>query len=629
MSYHTGAFELLGAFYSLSGLNLQFIHLFFSALFIFCIAQIIIWLFQGYSSIARFCFANLTVAVILISFGFIYITWPGLLLHLPEFKNINQIVLWMRGLPTVGQAIEVYGAPINLDTLIYFIFHAFGLAIFFSLVVILVQYRKEKYLLSSITIFVGLATLALVNEALFLAAFPTFIFGIFFIEIKEKTFRKNLKKLLLLVIVTIVIISFQGGIISASLNTPGNIEKSAVIGPNKADIKEDFVSYHLSQQSSKLLPNRSEWEPLRWFHPGIGILVLVVLVALILIKRSEVLLLVSIFFVGSLSSLVAYNIIVPKFLIANGNRFLSASFLFLTLALCLSLTQLFEKVEGSKFKKLFLVGLIGWIFIPTILPPLVILTKNRFGENKFIPKFQQSSPGIRWLQNNLDFQKRVIVLDKNSPHPSGQARALVEAGVFAPIFYGNFRAFTIEASPEYIDIVYSLSPQALKRLKVTTLLIDNNFFETLPEKRKNQLENQQYFKKVFDHYDVLGAWEAIYQVNNEYLNNGEELNGTFQQLRSIVPTAARIYVDNEESFNPSFLRRPLIFSLRDSELYFLHQSGIYLNVETDINSHSPLKSGEYDYFVMGKNTDPKKLCGCKSEIVWHGIKDEVYVWKKI
>lgn len=627
LSYHVGTSELLGAFYYFSGLDFRFLHLFFSALFIFCTTQIIIWIIKRHNSLIGFLLSNLVAAVTFISFGFIYIVWPLFPLRLSEISNINQLVIWLRGLPTVNQAIEVYGAPINLDALTYFIFHAFGLAIFFSLLALLLYYKKEKPSVSWLVICLGLVSLALVNESLFIAAFPALFLGIFLIEWQKKSLLKNLKILCLLVIIVLVTVSFQGGIISASINRDPNIENSAVIFPEKEAIKDDFANYHLGQESSKLLPAKPEWLPLRWFHPGVDLLLLFSLIAILIIRSDFYhLVLLRVLFLVGFTSLVAYNVIVPKFLVANGNRFLSASFLFFSLVLCLSAVLVFEKIGKSVVKKILFLIMLGWIFIPTILPPLASLSKTRFGENKLIPKSLQSSEGLSWLKKNASFDDRVIILDKNAPHPSGQERALVEAGVFAPLFYGNFRVFTIEASPEYIDIAYYLSPQALKKLKTDTLVIDNSFFETLPQIRKQQLENDEYFEKAFDNSQYSHNWEKIYKIKNDYLENGEELDGAFAELLEILPDDGKIYIDNEENFNPSYLRRPLIFSLRDRDIYFLPQSGVYLNVETNINSHPPLEEGSYDYLVLGKNTSPKNICNCQAELMWRGLKGEVLLW---
>lgn len=623
LSYHVGVSEFLGAFYYFSGLDFQFLHLFFSALFIFCSTQIIIWIISRSRSLVTFLLSNLAVAVIFTSFGFIYITWPVFPIKLPAIHSLSQLIFWLRGLPTVNQAIEVYGAPINLDSLIYFIFHAFGLAIFLTLITLFINQNRKKFLWGWVMVCLSLAALALVNESLFIAAFPALIVGIFLIEYREKKLLKNLKKLLLLFLLTGLVIFFQGGVISASINSHGNLEESVLIFPKKEDIKEDFKGYHTGQETSKLLPESTQTLPLGWFHIGADILLLLSIVIVWVFNDSV---LFKVLFISGLSSLVAYNVIVPKFLVANGNRFLSASFIFFSLLLCLSLPAFFEKIKKHHFFKILFLIIIAWVFLPTILPPLALLSKTRFGENKLIPKYQQSSEGIRWLKDYADFNERLLVLDRNAPHPSGQVRALVEAGVFAPVFAGNFRAFTIEASPEYIDAVYYLSPHALKKLNIDLLLIDNIFLKTLPDKRKQQLESNKFFEKIFDDSENENG-EIIYRIKKEYIESVGEIDGTFERMVSALPALGKIYIDNEESFNPSYLRRPLIFSIRNKDIYYLPQSGVYLNVETNINSHPPREDHDYDYLVLGKKTNPLNLCNCQTKLIWTGIKGQVFLWK--
>lgn len=621
LSYHTGASILLAAFYFFTGLNFQFLHLVFSSFFIFCSIQIVVWLIKRHTDVASLLLANLLAAAVFISFGFFYIVWPVFPIHLPNLNSLSQFVLWFRELPTVIESIEVYGAPVNLDGLIYFIFHAFGLAIFFLLLVLLF-YLKKGTLGGWLVICLNLATLALVNESIFVAAFPAIVLGILIVEYRAGSLFKNLKRILIVLSLTSLVVFYQGGVITASLNKSHDLEKSALLFPNKKDIKEDFPGYHIGQEQSKLLPLKSEWLPFRWFHPGVDLLLIISLMLIIKLKVNfnQRLLLLTLF-IGGFSSLIAYNYIVPKFLIANGNRFLSLSFILFSLVISFSIIYLY------RFKKTFFIIIFLWIILPTILPPLALLSKTRFGENKLIPKTFNSSQGILWLRDNADLSERVMVLDKNAPHPSGQARGLVEAGIFAPLFSGNFRTFTIEASPQYLDLAYFLSPKSLVDLKITLLLIDSYFYKTLPALRKTQLDDADYFEKVFDNSAGSSDWERIYRIKKDYLTEGAEIDGTFTQLVMLAPKDSRIYIDNEENFDPSFLRRAIIFSLRDREIYFLPQSGVYLNVEQDINQNNPGMDIEYNFLVLGKNTQPDEICDCSAKLIWKGLKDEVFIWK--
>ncbi len=627
LAYHLGTSQLLGAFYLFTGINFQFLHLFFSALFILCSSQILIWIWDRSEDLLSILFANLAGAVSFISFGFFYLVIPRYPFNLPVLNNLNQLVIFLRNLPTVNQALEVYGAPINLDALFYFIFHAYGIAIFLLIVTLLTSVKKASFFPVWYILVLCLATLALVNESIFLAVAPAVFIGLAIIEKKQRTLMTNFLKLLILGLFTVFLVLLPGGIITSLISNTQIKEASVVIFPKKNAIKENFLDYHHNQEISKLLPLNKEYGSFYWFHIGVDILLIanVLILTTAIFEFRQFFILLSIFISG-LSSLLAYNILVPRFLIANGNRFLSFSFLAFSIIICSSLIYFFKK---SKLHKKILIGsFILWLFIPTIIPPLALLSKTRFGENKFVPKQEESSYGLEWMKINLPYDSRTVVLDSRAPHPSGMARAMIVSGVFAPIFPGEFRAYTIEASPEYFDIAYYLSPSAMRKLKINIVFIDNVFYLTLPEIRKQNLREEKYFDKIFDNSEKTKNWEKIYRIKNNYLVDGAEIEGTFDMLRNFSSYEGKVYIDKEENLAPPYLRRALIFTLRDKDLYYLPESGVYLNVESNIRENLPLDNGEYDYLILGKNTRPEDICKCKVKLIWKGIKDEVLVWKK-
>lgn len=628
LNYHIGSSELLGASYLFTSLSFDFLHLIFATIFIFCSAQIIIWIWGRHGSLLSFILANLSAAVTFISFGFFKIVIPKGI-EIPQNVNLHDIFLWVRNLPSVNQSIEVYGAPINLDGLIYFIFQAFGLTIFFLLLVLLTNPKSEKINFTWIVLFICIAALALVNESVFISGGIAIILSLLVYELKSKNFRKNLLGIIIMILLTSIIIVFQGGIITSSLFHTNNLEKTIMLFPKRDQIKEDFLSYHYNQMISKNLEEKRKWGPFSWYHIGTDILVLFSIISLAFVKfnQTQRYIIYSLFLSGAFS-LLAYNFIIPKYLIANGNRFLAFSFIFLSLILSYSFSQslLILLKQKSILRYIISIILILWIFLPTILPPLALLSINRFGENKLVPKKEHITEGIEWFRKNVPYYRRVMVLDERAPHPSGVARVLTQAGVFSPIFPGDFRAYTIEASPQYLDIAYNLSPKALKRLGIEILLIDSHFYQTLPVIRKQQLNDAKYFKTLFFNQNTDKKWEKIFELKKEYLDNGSEIDGNLSQLPQMV-IFGKIYIDNEENFNPSFLRRAIIFSLRDRDLYYLPQSGVYLNVETSINQKDPQKDIEYRFLVLGSKTNPKDICKCQADLIWRGLSNEVFLYK--
>lgn len=629
LSYHLGASELLGAFHFLTNLSFEFLHIFFACLFIFLSSQIIIWIWKRHESFLSFVGGNLIAGAVFISFGFFKLAIPVFPVQTPQISNLHQLFLWIRNLPTVNQSIEVYGAPVNLDVLIYFIFHAFGLALVLSLISVIFFTIKKRQLLSWIILILGLLALSVINEAIFVISVPALIFANLLNEIRNKRLLKDMKYIIFGLVFFAALVIFQGGIITNSIFPPKEIEKTILIFPDKSEIRQDFTSYHYHQQVSKMIPQRQEWLPFAWFHIGTDILILIAVISFIFVRfLAQQRILLSTLLIMGISSLLAYNFIVPKYLVANGNRFLSFAFITLSLFILFVFQKLFNDFSRKIWLKyIVLTFLTFFIFIPTILPPTLLLTKTRFGENKLIPETEQASSAIDWMRDNLTFSSRVVVLDAATPHPSGQARAMVQAGVFAPVFVSDFRAYTIEASPQYLDIAYFLSPKALKELKIDTLLIDSNYYEKIDSSAKDYLKNEKFFKIIYEKENSDKTWEKILKIKQEYYNL-EKDEGTLGQLATIPPTG-KIYIDNEENFNPSYLRRAIIFSLRNRDLYFLPQSGVYLNVEVDIPFNYPQGNRDYKYLVLSKRTDPATVCNCKVKLIWAGLKDEVYLWERV
>lgn len=636
LSYHLGTFELLGSINFLTNLSFDFLHRFLAAVFIVCSVQIVLWIWKRHSDIFSFVLTNLVVASAFVSFGFLKFIVPHFPFKLPSISSFNEFILWARDLPTVYESIETYGVPATLDGLIYAIFHAHAMAIFFSLLTIISAPRKDRPFITWVFLLLILVALALVNESVFVAVFPGIVVGIFFILLKDIknysthiAFIKKLIPFFLLVLLSIAIVLIQGGVISTNMAGAKGIEKSVVIFPKKTDISSDFFSYHINSMSSRPHSFKESWLPFDWYHVGVDILLLLSLLFFLKLKFSdnERIILLTLIATGAFA-LITYNIIVPKYVTANSNRILAISYQLFALVIGMVLISKSKKILSSSnlILKLILFFIIIWVYFPTIVPPVTRLSKTRFGPNNMVPGFQQVDESIKWIRENTSLYERVIVLDARTPHPSGDVKALVN-GILTPLFIGGFRTYNIDPGPEYIDIAYTLSPKALKDLKISTLLMDQDFFSKMSEIRKKQLEDNTLFKKLFEYIKPDRSWEKVYKVNDLYLQKGGELPGTISELIAKIPPNSRIYIDVDENFHPNFLRRPLIFSLRNNELFFVAGSGVYQHVEVPMSQHDPKKGILYNYLLLGKVSDPQQICSCDAKLLWKGLNDEVYLWK--
>ncbi len=521
----------------------------------------------------------------------------------------------------------------TLDNLLYFVFHAVGLGLTFSLIPLLIY--PNKYLkLNRIVIATLLCSLALVSETIFVAVYPAVFLIILIHNIINKTSKNQIIFLFFLMMLTGLIVLGQGGMITATIFKPETMENTILLFPKNGDVVGDFRPYQIAQQSSRIFPVKSEWLPFRWFHVGVDLLVILGgLITLIIWKlkiSQEHKLGITVFLLIGLFSTISFNIIVPKYAVANSNRFVGVSYQILAILITISLIFIWENIISKKslLIKITVMLIIFWVYIPTIIPSLAFLSKTRFAENKVIPKLQERTPGMLWLRENIGLNERVMVLDVRSPHPSGIARAMTQSGVLSPTFDAKYKVYTVEPSPEYIDIASTLSPKALEEFKISILFIDSYYFESLPEIRKEQLDNQQFFSLLTEKIQKDNSWERVYRISDGYLKYGGELEGTFDELQEIVPKNKKIYIDSENNFKTSFLRRPLIFSMReDRDLYFKNESGVYLNVEVNIPHKEPSDNDSYDYLLISTTTDPQSVCKCKAEFIWKGIYSEVTLWK--
>lgn len=631
LAYHLGTFQLLGIFYLFTNLSFEFLHIFFSCFFILCSSQIIIWLWNRNFNLFSFLIGNLTAAITLISFGFLKVAIP-ISKGFPQVSNYQQFFLWIRNLPNVNQSIEGYGAPVTLDTLIYFIFHAFGLALILSLVVLINYSKRHIFFRKWILIGIGLSALALINESAFVISVLGLVVIALINDFQNKVFELHKKYLILSFLFFILLffcglILIQGGTITNLIFNSKDINKSLQILPEKSN-NEALITYHVNQSISKAIPIRKDWLPFQWFSIGVDVLLVYSVISFIFVKYTKVQKNISItFLIMGISSMVAYYYVIPKYLPANGNRFLSFAFINLVLSSFYSIHNMIGYINQKFLRYLIFILLLILIITPTILPPLTLLTKTRFGENKLIPRPEEMTKGLRWIKDNLPFDSRVAILDVRAPHPSGMARVMVQSGVFAPVFTDQYRAYTIEASPEYLDLAFFLNPSSISELRINFILIDPQYFNTLPQRRKMQLEDTRYFKKIFDDSDKNQEWEKIYQIKDTYLNEAKDISGSFDELKRLN-LKGKIYIDNEENFHPDYLRRAIIFSLRQEDLYYQPQSGVYLNVEADIHQSKPKEDINYDYLILGPNRNPQVFCRCQLKLIWTGLKDNFFVWQR-
>lgn len=625
LAYHLGFFELIGFIHYFTNIEWLGIHLWITSIWILMSMQIVLWMWGRPKDWVGYLWAGIVFAITFISFGFIFVGWPsgG---SLPVVRNISELVIWLRQLPSAYYSLDTYGSVTNLDSLIYVPFYSLGVSLFLGLVSIVIHTFKpiNRWFM----IFIGLSVLALVNEALFVGTFLGFLGVMMFLEIRligNKSFLELVKRLTLVCILGTICMVYsivQGGYLTVSLYG----DKAVLLLPSIQDAGFDYWQYHLNAQISRLMPYRPEWEPIRWLHIGVDALVVISCLILAFIKKKTIshqVILIALILTG-VASLLIYNLFIPKYISANGNRILVFSYLVLSISVFWGTWDLIVSYF-YKIRVLVVCLIVMFIVLPTVLPPMMAFSKTRFGDNKLILRKEGENAASAWIAKNIPIKERVTILDVNSPHPSGIIDIFKKVGIESPVFVGGFRTYTVEPGPEFTDVVYSLSPIALKKLGIKWIVMDREYYEKLPYFRKRQLENPQFFSL---HHHNLGADERrIYKIEEDYLINGSELSGTLVEMGKIFTPKSKIYIDDESNFEPNYLRRPVIFSIRDLEIYFAPGSGVYQHAETKVNMNDPILVDKYDFIISGASTKPNNRCRCETELIWTGVGNNVFIWK--
>lgn len=620
LAYHTGALELLGALNYLTNISFLSLHLVLSVVFIVCSIQILIWIICTEFSITKFIIGNISAFIAFVGFGFLKIIYPVFPIKPPSLTSINDLVIWLRNLPSARESIELYGVSFNLDSLIYILFQNYGLAILFCILVILLNFKKSFF--SLLVLLITLTTLALVNESIFVPALiPTFLWIIFIFS--KKLWSKSSFSVILAFLITGIFILFQGGLITANLLSKDKTPSSIEIFPASPYARD----YLINSQKSRLLETKDSWLPFGWVNVGIDLQVVIILFLLILSKPEKKLRDFCLLLFGfSIGAILTYNLIIPKYVLSNSNRILVLAYQFLSIIIvCLALTWAL-KIKSAKIKFATIIILSLIVILPSIIPSLAWMSTTRFGPGKLTFAAVEKTGVEKWLEKNTLPSDRFAILDVNSPHPSGAAKLMAITGIKTPLFIGGFKTYTIEPGPEYTDIVYSLNPDSLRKLKINKLIIDSKSFASLPEIRKTQLQNTKFFNLLFNE-DDKNEWTRIYEIKNDYFQSGRNLDGTFESLSKIAPADGRYFIDSEKNFNPDYLRRPLIFTLRNRDLYFKVESGVYQHTEIPINQKDPVPGMNYDYLVLSDKTDPKSLCKCQPKLIWKYLNGKIMLWK--
>lgn len=605
--YHFGGAELLGSFHALTGTPYFFLHPFIAFWMLLFVSQIFTWitLLPEEISLRSVFIRSLPAFVGLISLGGFFIVWPVKF----EFPSS------LRELPTFYNALEVYGAPFNLDALVFFL-HRFLATSFFISLLVLLLYPKKR-LLAFFVLGVYLATMALTDESVLLVTIlPILIIS--FLNI----YKRSIKTFGICTILISLLIASQGGLITETLLNRYGDSSNILIFPKDSELPhEKYRSYRLSQQESKFYPG--------WFHPGIiWQLTFYLVLVLVFFKKSKDQSLKTLSFILLLSgiiSLIAFHTLVPKgYTHPNGNRFLALSYYLSGLGLAYLLYFWFSnKINIPKIIKPPLNILIIWILLTSLIPPFISLFPRKV-DNWFIIRPYVINPVINWIRNNIPLDKRIVALTNIEFSNSMNIELVVKTGMLTPMWPPKPRVHdSFDIGPMYSDLHYTLNPQALKALKIDYILITNPYFSQLPKERQQDVQDMDFFTPIFTSADNS---IIILQVNPKYLSEGKNIDGTFTQLDQIAPQDGTYCVDYPPNISASVYR--ILRLLLHNRQYYCDKGGAFYNARIDVQLHTFAgKLDQYDFLVLGKDVDPKTICNCQAKLLWTGLGNGVKFWQ--
>lgn len=633
-SYHQGAAQFLGAMRSITGGPYIFMHRVLGILMILAWSQILTWIWSKdmKQKFTSFLIFSIPAVITIISLGGFMIAWPtSFSIHLS-----GSIFQWLGQLPTLEQYSQDggTGSPGNLDMMIDVLHRLLSFSFFICLLIVLAMPKKNSLLLLATGIIMLIASIALVDEAVLIAILPA-VFVISFFTI----FNKSIFKIFLFSLISVLIIIFQGGLITNTVFDPNSKSEILLFPQDGAGKQQKYQTFRFSQESSRLMENLPQYEPFRWFHPGIYLQLSALLLICISIsipqrlkfalplhnfnqeqekrifQSIEWLLLLS-----SLGSLIAFHGIVTKYYPFNGSRFLTISYFLSGLGITFYLVQLWWHLEKKKW--LILRLFIIWVLLFSFIPPL-FHTFPRPSKSQLLILEDPLSPSFLWVQRNLPIKERLIVLNQPNPTIITNMGLVMYVGALTPMWNLQPKVSeNFDMSPLYADAYFTLDPAILRELKISYLIIGKNYLPQLTQKRKQDLDNKDYFQVVFQ---SPNKEETIYKITSKYLAEANNIGGTLTELAQIAPKSGTYYIDSVPLI-PERMFAALILSLADRDLYYT--KGAWYDARFNANLKvNPYLLGRYDFLLLSDKTPPEAICSCQAKLMWSGTGNGIKLWK--
>lgn len=625
-NYHLGAYFLEGALVSLTGTTFILVHTMFNIYLLLAGSLTVIFFLWKKGGAYVKLWAIFSALIFFIACGVIIIAFPNFSSshsQLIELSKLREVI------PAKGEA---DAALVNLNSFSYLPARSLSIGlILIALYFINTPFKNRSLKILSLSIL--LAVSALVEESMFipliLSVVSVFILSIFpFIPRLEYLVHQR-KLLLITLILTVIIVIFQGGFVTDNIFRAKR-ETSAfrILNPLSNQIYSGrlkiFNDFYLKSNLSIPFSGWLTLSPL-WF--------LLILLIYSYIKKDPT--------SGSIAlfAAIAFTLfLTTEYQYCSGCSIRLHSFGYIALGFgILYLTIELLKKTSKKKNLVILFAFIIFVLIPTLTSDLIYqfeTVKQGLRENKptiiLSPLNSILEDMYRWAEDNIPLNERIIVLDAGFPSPGGTL-GFQYHGLYTILGPQYTRVNRQEPGVEFYDLALTLNPSLLAKTKTSYVYIESESpaYKQLPDFRKQDLNNTKFFQ-ILKRAGNAGVFYEILQVLPQYFDEnigGKEINeGRLDQLRTIIPKEAPVYLSDygdTDQLLSFWYRMASTFALGEHNLFMNLSQTTYQVIETRFIRQDPKEGGVYDYYILSPANKPD----FKAELIWSNIL--AAAWKRI
>ncbi len=591
--HHKGTFMVEGVIDVLTKSNISLIHTFQSY---FVIAAGIFFLWGLVRHFLKKDILSIIPALFTyISFGAFFIPLPNLLRQYitPEVERVtSRLPLF------VDAKIRLGGASV-LPDLIYINHRAAAQAGTFLIIglIVLGLRIKERYK----ALIVSVLSIAVISsDESFLPVLGTIAVGWLILLLKRA--QNNDRKVILRYFVFAgLIFTFLFFIVDSALRDSLFVSISETSRFRIVYLKNDIITRMNEMRSVVLKVN--EGDGYFWYLADARVLIIVGIV-LSVIEGSVLSYMLLFAILGSVAAtLFLDHTLYPQ----NYARFLHQIYLFSGLLISYNLLSILYRKRT--YLKYFASASILFFIIPSIIFSLRYLYFQ--AKKPDYPNLYGGRPTtsvLSWMDKNIR-DERVFFVEgylRGLLHSPYNLQAIQNFGFMVPVSPAYIKVHTPDFGVEAFDIIMTLNPTPIKKLKLDLIYIGSDQVKYYPEERINQLSNKNYFDVLYE--DEEGK---LYKIKDKYREEISDVPRGLSDIASVLPRESSVYVDYPPNIVAA-LRAAVLLLLKDYPHVYTHWMGGAFNyIETEIKTTTPEDGDKYDYLVLAELTDPYSVCDCR------------------